>query len=61
MIRWCTGHRKAVLALLVALLILATAIPISIAQDSLNLIQTAEYDIGLDCPVTSVLDPAGTT
>ncbi len=34
----------------------------SLAQDTgLNLIQTAEYDIGYKCPVASVLDPTGAT
>jgi hypothetical protein len=34
---------------------------ISTAQDdSLNLTQTAEYDIGFDCPLASTFDPTGT-
>jgi hypothetical protein len=60
MIRQWLRQRKAALVILVVL-ILATTISLSIAQDSLNLVQTAEYDIGFDCPVSSLLDPAGTT
>lgn len=48
--------------LLSVLLILILPVWISRAQDNgVNLIQTAEYNIGLDCPVTATLDPAGTT
>ena len=46
---------------ILVMLILAATVSLSIAQDSLNLVQTAEYDIGFDCPVSSVLDPTGTT
>ncbi|MBI5958021.1 MAG: hypothetical protein HY866_04755 [Chloroflexi bacterium] len=47
---------------MIVALMLAAPISIYAAQGGgVNLIQTAEYDIGLDCPVTSALDPAGTT
>lgn len=55
-------HQSARFALFVVALILGAPISIYAAQGSgINLIQTAEYDIGLDCPVTAALDPAGTT
>ncbi len=54
--------RSARLAVFITALILVAPILSSVAQSSgLNLIQTAEYDIGLDCPVTAALDPAGAT
>lgn len=55
-------HRSEIRAVFIVLLILGASILTSRAQDNgLNLTQTAEYDIGLDCPVTATLDPAGTT
>jgi hypothetical protein len=54
------SHHKTALVILV-MFILGAVIHVNIAQNSLNLIQTAEYDIGLDCPVTSALDPADET
>ncbi len=62
MIRKYLIHRNEMFALFIAALILGAPILTSRAQgNGLNLIQTAEYDIGLDCPVTAALDPAGTT
>ena len=62
MIRKRTEHQRARFALFIVALIWGASIRTSVAQDNgLNLIQTAEYDIGLDCPVTAALDPAGTT
>jgi hypothetical protein len=48
------------LMLTVAIVALLPAAITAHAQDSgPGLIQTAEYDIGLDCPVASALDPTG--
>lgn len=55
-------RRSARFAVFIAALMLSAPILTSVAQSSgLNLIQTAEYDIGLGCPVTAALDAAGTT
>ncbi len=55
-------RRSARFAVFIGALILVTPILTSIAQSNgLNLIQTAEYDIGFDCPVTSALNPTGTS
>lgn len=55
-----TIHRFASVTFFLLALIFSTSA--SIAQNTtLNLIQTAEYDIGFDCPVSSTLDPTGTT
>jgi hypothetical protein len=60
--RKITTHQKARFALVTVALLLGAAVHSSLAQGGgPNLIQTAEYDIGLDCPVTAALDPAGTT
>ena len=62
MIRKYIEHQRTRFALFIVALILAAPISIHAAQgNGLNLIQTAEYDIGLDCPVTAALDAAGTT
>jgi hypothetical protein len=62
MIHKYTEHQRAGFVLFVVALIVGASVRISLAQDNgLNLIQTAEYDIGLDCPVTAALDAAGTT
>lgn len=62
MIRKYMIRRRARFAAFIGVLILGTPILTSMAQSNgLNLIQTAEYDIGFDCPVASVLDPRGTT
>lgn len=48
------------LRLMVAIFVLLSAAIIGHAQESgPELIQTAEYDIGVDCPVASALDPTG--
>lgn len=55
-------RRSAGLALFIAALIWGASSLTSMAQDnSLNLIQTAQYNIGFKCPVASALDPTGTT
>lgn len=57
-----TEHRKAGVAALVVALICVASVGVSAAQGGgPALVQSAEYDIGLDCPVTAALDPAGTT
>ena len=62
MVHKYTERQRAGFVLFVVALILGASVRISLAQDNgLNLIQTAEYDIGLDCPVTAALDAAGTT
>jgi hypothetical protein len=54
--------RSAKFVVLIAALILAAPIPMSRAQgDGLNLVQTGEYDLGVQCPVASTLDSTGTT
>lgn len=56
------GHQPARFALLIVALVLFASMPPALAQDpTLDLTQTAEYNIGLDCPVTAALDPEGTT
>ena len=55
-------RRSAGFAVFIAALIWGAPILTGMAQgNGLNLIQTAEYDIGFDCPVASTLDPTGTT
>ena len=63
MIRKYTEQQRTGFAIfLIAALIWGAPISTHAAQSNgLDLIQTAEYDIGLDCPVTAALDPAGTT
>jgi hypothetical protein len=62
MMRKIAARHKATFALVTVALLLGAAVPSALAQDGgPDLIQTAEYDIGLDCPVTAALDPAGTT
>lgn len=59
-----TQQRIGFILCIVAIMIALFTIPqgIGAAQDdSLNLTQTVEYDIGFDCPVASALDPDGTT
>lgn len=59
-----TRQRAGFALLIVAIMIALFTIPqgVGTAQDdSLNLTQTAEYDIGFDCPLASALDPDGTT
>lgn len=52
---------RARFAVFITALILGTPVLTSAAQDTgLNLIQTAEYDIGFECPVASALDPTAT-
>jgi len=46
---------------IVALVFGAPLLPSRAQDNGLNLIQTAEYDIGTECPEASVLDPMGTT
>jgi hypothetical protein len=54
--------RSARLVVLIAALILAAPFLTSRAQENgLKLIQTAEYDLGVQCPLASALDPTGTT
>jgi hypothetical protein len=48
-------------ALIVALVLGAPLLTSRAQDDGLNLIQTAEYDIGTECPEASALDPMGTT
>lgn len=55
-------YQKVAFALLIVVLVWGVSVRGIAAQDNgLNLLQTAEYNIGLDCPVTAALDPAGTT
>jgi hypothetical protein len=54
-------QQKAWFILFIVAIIFGAWIQTSTAQASLHLVQTAEYDIGFDCPVSSVLDPTGTT
>jgi hypothetical protein len=62
MVHKYTEHQRVRFALFVVVLVLGAPLSAIAAQgNGLNLIQTAEYDIGLDCPVTAALDPAGTT
>ena len=56
------AHKLVSSALLIAVLVLGTSMQTIVAQDnSLELIQAAEYNIGFGCPVTSVLDATGTS
>lgn len=53
---------QAGLAVFLAACALGTPIATVIAQDnSIRLTQTAEYNLGIDCPVAAALDPTGTT
>lgn len=53
---------KAGLAIILAACALGVPIATAIAQgDSIRLTQTAEYNLGVDCPVAAALDPAGST
>jgi hypothetical protein len=62
MIRNYMVRRSARFAVLIATLILGNPILTGTAQGTgLQVIQTAEYDIGVECPVASTLDSAGTT
>jgi hypothetical protein len=62
MVHKYTEHQSVRFALFVVVLVLGASLSAVAAQgNGLNLIQTAEYDIGLDCPVTAALDPVGTT
>src|SRR5215216_31633 len=62
MIRIDTVRQRARFTVLIAALLLGAPVLTSMAQgDGLNLIETAEYDIGVECPVASTLDAAGTT
>jgi hypothetical protein len=62
MIRKYMLRRSARFAIFIGVLILCAPLLTSMAQSNgLDLIQTAEYDIGFECPVASVLDPTGTT
>ncbi len=62
MLHTIAKHYTARLIGIIVALMLGASTPTSMAQDSsLRLTQTAEHDIGLDCPVTAALDPAGTT
>lgn len=55
-------RRSARFAAFIVALMLGAPLLSSMAQgNGLNLIQTAEYDIGFSCPVASALDPMGTT
>ncbi|MEQ8675558.1 MAG: hypothetical protein RLP44_29100 [Aggregatilineales bacterium] len=54
-------HRKAGIVLLLVMGLLGMSIVSAQEDATVTLIQTAEYDIGLDCPVSSTLDPSGTT
>jgi hypothetical protein len=55
-------YQRARFALVIVALMLGAPMVTTAAQDNgLNLTQTAEYNIGLDCPVTAALDPTGTT
>ncbi len=54
--------KRRILALLISALILAASIQAVVAQDNNPVLtQTAEYDLGFDCPVATTLDPTGTT
>lgn len=54
-------HRKARVSIFIVVLILVAPVSVNALQgNGLNLIQTAEYDIGFDCPVTAALDLTGT-
>ena len=58
----CKQLKRSSLALLLAALILGTSIQAVVAQDQAPiLIQTAEYNLGFDCPVATTFDPTGTT
>ncbi len=47
---------------MIAVFILAASIQSAFAQDTNpTLTQTAEYNLGFDCPVATILDPTGTT
>jgi hypothetical protein len=61
MIRTNIERQKAWVTVFIVVIILGIFVQSIAAQNDLNLVQTAEYDIGGDCPVSSVLDPAGTT
>jgi hypothetical protein len=62
MVRTYAEQVLARFGILVVALILGASMWVSVAQDgSLNLIQTAEYDIGWECPVAAALDAEGTT
>ena len=55
-------YQRAQFALVILALMLGAPMVTTTAQgNGLNLTQTAEYNIGVDCPVTAALDPAGTT
>ena len=55
-------HYKTGFFLAIFAMLLLIAPTVAMAQDdSLNLTQTAEYDIGFGCPVASALHPDGTT
>ncbi len=54
--------KRSSLALLLAALILGTSIQAVVAQDQAPILtQTAEYNLGFDCPVATTLDPTGAT
>jgi hypothetical protein len=62
MFRKYIEYQRARFALVLVALVLGAPMVTTAAQgNGLNLTQTAEYNIGLDCPVTAALDPAGTT
>jgi hypothetical protein len=61
MVRTYAEQLLARFGILIVALILGASIWVSVAQDGLNLIQTAEYDIGWECPKAAALDAEGTT
>ncbi|MBZ0303945.1 MAG: hypothetical protein K8J31_29675 [Anaerolineae bacterium] len=62
MIRQFAEHQRVWFAFIISALIVGVPVQIGAAQSTgFSLVQTAEYDLGFDCPVTSALDAAGTT
>ena len=53
-------HRFGILLMIITIWGTAAHLPIHAQTNNLNFTQTAEYDIGFDCPVNSVLDATGT-
>ncbi len=57
-----TRQRRAGVILILGLILsISSGMPVSAQPGPLSFALTAEHDIGFDCPVTSALDPDGTT
>jgi len=52
-------HRLSILLMIIIMMGTIMLLPIRAQDSNLSLTQTAEYDIGFDCPVNSVLDATG--